>query len=105
MAKWKGILLTNDLDLNISVAHDSTGLIVSGLQVGNVTRQNQKIIINASKGEIKENPLIGVGTQLFVESEDKSAFAREIRSQLQQDGQQVVNISINNSINVISEYK
>jgi len=94
MAKSKGILLTNDMELDISIVRDSNGLIVSGLQIGDVTQQNQKIIINASKGEIKEDPLCGVSAQLFVESEDKSAFAREIRGQLQRDGQTVKSITV-----------
>lgn len=96
MAKSKGILLTNDMELEISVDCDSNGLIVSGLQIGDVTQQNQKIIINASKGEIKEDPLMGVGAQLFVESADKSALAREIKEQLHRDGQTVKLISISN---------
>lgn len=104
MAKGKGILLTNDNELEVLIVRNSSGLIVSGLQIGDVTRQNQKIIINASKGEIKEDPLMGVGAQLFVECEDKSGFAREIRSQLQRDGQTVNSITISDTIIIKAGY-
>lgn len=104
MAKGKGILLTDGCDIDITIVRDSSGKIVSGLQIGDVTRQNQKIIINASKGEIKEDPLMGVGAQIFVESEDKSGFAREIRSQLQRDGQTVNSITISDTIIIKAGY-
>ncbi len=94
MAVKKGILLTNDFELDISTIRDAGGLIVSGLQIGNVTLQNQKLIINASKGEIKEDPLMGVGLNAFIDSEDSNALMREIRSQLHRDGQKLISVSI-----------
>lgn len=105
MAKSKGILLTNENELDVLVVRDSTGMIVSGMHIGDATQQNQKIIINASKGEIKEDPLCGVGVQLFVESEDKSAFAREVRSQLQRDGQVVRSVRVDDVITIDANYE
>ncbi len=94
MAVKKGILFTNDLELDISAVRDAGGLIVSALQIGSVTLQNQKLIIYTSKGEIKEDPLMGVGLNAFIDSEDNNALVREIRSQMYRDGQTMPNISI-----------
>lgn len=93
MAVKKGILFTNDFELDISTLRDAGGFL-SGLQIGNVALQNQKIIINASKGEIKEDPLMGVGLNAFVDSEDSNALMREIRSQLHRDGQKLISVSL-----------
>jgi len=105
MSKNKGILLNNDFDLDISVKRDLSGLIISGMQIGNVTYQNQKLIILSSKGEFKDEPIIGVGSQLFLESDRKEDFAREIKSQLTKDGQRIKSISLNSDkINIDAEY-
>ena len=101
MSKNKGILLSNDLDLAISVQRDSAGLVTSGMQIGNVTHQNQKLIIVASKAEFKEEPTRGVGSQLYIESEDKQNYAREIRSQLSADGQRLKRIAFDKDVILI----
>ena len=95
MAKSTGILLDDNFELVIKPVRDSSGIITSGLVVGNVTQQNQKVLITANKGEIKEDPLAGVGANNYAESHDQAAFAREIRSQLSRDGQTVKTISVN----------
>jgi hypothetical protein len=94
MAKSTGILLDDNMELVITPVRDLDGLITSGLVVGNVTFQNQKILINATKGEIKEDPMSGVGASNYVESNDSEGFVREIRSQLTRDGQRVKSISV-----------
>lgn len=94
MAKSRGILLDENMELVINPVRDSFGLITSGLVLGDVTFQNQNILINATKGEIKEDPLAGVGASNYVESNDGEGFAREIRSQLTRDGQTVKTISV-----------
>lgn len=93
MAKSTGILLDDTMDLIISPKRE-LGLITSGFVIGDVTRQNQKLIINSAKGEIKEDPLVGVGIGNFLETNDNGGLAREIRSQLWQDGQQVKEILV-----------
>lgn len=95
MAKSTGILLDENMELVITPVRDSSSVIVSGIAVGNVTFQNQNILINATKGEIKEDPLSGVGASNFVESSDSAGLSREIRSQLNRDGQNVKSISVN----------
>ena len=56
-----GIQLNENYDLKVQVRRDASGMIVSGLQVGDVTYQNQALILSAQKGEIKESPLTGYG--------------------------------------------
>jgi len=95
MAKNKGIILTENLELDIKVVRDAEGKIISGIQVGDVTRQNQKIIILAQKGEIKETPTLGVGLASFIDDDDSSDLLREIRANLREDGQTVNSCGFN----------
>jgi len=106
MAKTTGILLDENYELVVKPVRDSSGLITSGLVIGNVTFQNQKTLINANKGEIKENPLVGVGANNYAESNDSEGFAREISNQLTQDGQVITSIKINlPNVRVEAKYK
>ena len=84
----KGIQLT-DYDIAIKVERDKFGRIVSGLQVGDILHQNQAIILTARKGELKENPSIGVGMADMVLEHDLNSIRNEIRQQLELDGQKV----------------
>ena len=95
MAKDKGLLLDDNFELQINVVRDSNGLITSGLVVGDVTQQNQKIILLAEKGEIKEAPKLGVGIASFIDDDSPSDLLREIRENLREDGQIVNSCSIN----------
>lgn len=95
MAKQTGILLTDDFDLDIDVVRDADGLILSGLKIGDVTAQNQRIIILAEKGEIKEAPLLGVGLNSFLDHDEPSELLREIRINLREDGQKVNKLGFN----------
>lgn len=59
------------------------------LAIGDTLFQNQKLIIGAHKGEIKENPLLGVGITNFIDDEEPSELLREVRINLRMDGQKV----------------
>lgn len=89
MGKGTGILLDENCDFAISVERNSDGLITSGIQVGDVTYQNQQIIVLAEKGEIKENPTMGVGAASYLDDDDPSELLRVIRENLRNDGQTV----------------
>lgn len=91
----KGIQLT-DYDLDIKVQRDRFGRIISGVQVGDILHQNQALILSIRKGELKENPSVGVGLPDMVLEHNLMAVRNEIRQQLEIDGQRV------NSINVTS---
>ena len=89
MTKRNGILLDETGDLQIKVKRDAKGMITGGLVTGDVTQQNQRTLLLAEKGEIKEAPLLGVGTASFLDDDNPSDYLREVRTNLRMDGQKV----------------
>lgn len=76
----------------VGILIDDNGNIVvrsGSLAIGETTSQNQRIILEAEKGEIKEDPLLGVGVSSYLDDDDTSAFLREVRTNLRRDGQKV----------------
>jgi hypothetical protein len=86
-----GIVLDNDLDLKVTNG---------SLAFGEVTYQNQKILILADKGELKANPMRGVGVRRYLENETPDALAREIRLEFSADGMKVNTININADLEI-----
>lgn len=70
---------------------DTNNLLIQNktLTIGETLFQNQKLIIGSHKGEIKENPLLGVGITNFIDDEEPSELLREVRINLRMDGQKV----------------
>lgn len=100
----KGIELT-DYDLDIKVQRDRSGRIISGVQVGDILHQNQALILSIRKGELKENPSVGVGVADYLLSEDLNALQNEIRQQLEMDGQTVTSVTVaEDTIAIDSKY-
>ena len=95
MSKSKGILLDDNFELAVSVVRDSSGLITSGFVIGDVTRQNQRTLLLAEKGEIKESPTLGVGIASFLDDDNPSDLLREVRENLREDGQKVNSCGFN----------
>lgn len=95
MGKETGILRGDNNDILIVVKRDAKGLIMSGMVVGDVTLQNQALIIYSEKGEIKENPYLGVGLIDFIDDDDPSELLREVRTNLRADGQTVQRCGFN----------
>jgi hypothetical protein len=89
MGIGKGILLDDNFELQINVVRDSNGLITSGLTFGDITRQNQKIILLAEKGEIKEVPTMGVGIASFLDDDNPLDLLAEINENLCNDDQTI----------------
>lgn len=86
----QGILLGDDGDL----------LTANGsLQIGKVDDQNVSNLITASKCEIKENPVLGVGLINYLKKQNTSleGLKREISINLQADGYKVKSFSISNT--------
>jgi uncharacterized protein YjgD (DUF1641 family) len=75
-----------------------------GMQFGDVVKQNQKIILLAEKGELKNNPLSGVGIASFLDDDDISELLREVRTNLRRAGQTVTKCMFDNG-NLIIEAK
>ena len=95
--KNRGIQLGSDYDLDIKVRRDSAGVILSGLQIGEVTPQNQALILTAQKGEYKENPLVGVGLNDAVNDNEIWLWKREITDQIENDGQRITVLELSAS--------
>lgn len=89
----KGIQLI-DCDIDIRVVKDSSGKISSGWVLGDVLPQNQALILQLKKGELKDDVSVGVGISDMLLDDDVQAWKREIREQLEMDGQQVNSITI-----------
>ncbi len=80
MRQHKGILLTEDFDLAIRPIKDEQGKIVSGLVVGNTTVQNGIMTLKLHQGNLKADPLIGVGLTKYMRGKlDHSQIAARIR--------------------------
>jgi len=64
------------------------------LHLEDTLHQNQAIILSLHKGELKENPAVGVGISDMLLDEDPLKWRSEIREQLEMDGQTVNDIKI-----------
>lgn len=108
MVKNKGILLDPETgDLQISTKRDALGMIGQGLVIGDTVFQNQSIILQAPKGELKEYPTIGVGILDMINDNEKTGWKREIALQLENDGMIVNDVDIdliNNKLTIDAEY-
>lgn len=83
-----------DYDIEVKVKRDSYGKIVSGMIIGDVLHQNQAIILSMRKGDLKENPSVGVGLSDLLLDHDILSIRSEIRQQLEHDGQTVNYVKI-----------
>lgn len=94
-----------DYDLDVQVVRDSAGRIVSGLVVGDILHQNQALILAFHKGDLKDDVSVGVGIDRMLLDNDVLAWKREIREQLEMDGQTVEEVAIDNkSIKINAQY-
>jgi len=100
MAKNIGILLNPEtLDLLIKPQRDAQGKITQGLVVGDITAQNQAMILQAYPGEFKENPEIGVGIDDIVLDNDLLAWRSKIRKQIENEGQTINTFDVKQTTN------
>ena len=84
--------------IGILIDSDYQPLISSGeLQLGETTQQNQAIIIQSHKGELKENPALGVGISDMLLDNDPLYWRVRIREALELDGEVVESIKITSS--------
>lgn len=86
-----------DYDIEVKVKRDSYGKIVSGMIIGDVLHQNQAIILSMRKGDLKENPSIGVGLSDLLLDHNILNIRSEIRQQLELDGQTVNSVMVSKS--------
>ena len=103
----KGILIGENHELQINPKRDANGLITQGLVIGDVTCQNQELIVLCEKGEIKSEPTKGVGIKTFLDDETPENLVRNIRTELSLEGMQVNKIGFDEKQNLVidAEYK
>ncbi|MBA3901184.1 MAG: hypothetical protein H0X62_13425 [Bacteroidetes bacterium] len=83
-------------------------LIKNGdLVMGDATKQHQKHLLMASKGEYKQSPTTGVGLMSFLDDENPDDLLREIRKEFARDGMTVNDIKIkgDGSISIDAAYE
>ena len=97
--KGTDILLSDEYGLLADpVAHD--------LVVGDVTLQNQALILKSNKGEWKEKPMIGCGIDSALNDDNGNHWKRQIREELSRDGMKVRSLEItNDNIKIDAEYE
>lgn len=94
-----GIQLEN-LDVKVTVQTLSDGKI-QGLVLSDILAQNQAILLDSYPGEIKENPVLGVGIQDMVLDHNPILWRTKIRENLESDNQTVNSIKITTSSVII----
>ena len=83
-----------DYDIAVDVQRDASGLISSGLVLGDILHQNQALIIVLHKGDLKSDVSVGVGIDRMLLDNERLSWTREIREQLEMDGQKVEDVRI-----------
>ncbi|ASZ11102.1 hypothetical protein KTO58_19725 [Chitinophaga pendula] len=96
----------HDLTLKLSPIRDSEGIIIRGLTVGDVTRQNIGLLLICHPGEL-ENPFAGIGLSDIALDIDLLAWRHKIREQLQAEGLTVGSLAFanNNELFIDAEYR
>ena len=83
-----------DYDITVDVQRDASGLITSGLVPGDILHQNQALILVLHKGDLKSDVSVGVGIDRMLLDNERLTWTREIREQLEMDGQKVEDVRI-----------
>ena len=90
-----GLLLDfYDYELIPDVKKDANGRVLCGVAIGDTLRQNQALLLELRKGELKEWPVLGVGIGDMLLDDDPAYWRAEIREQMTLDGQNVEHVSI-----------
>lgn len=93
----RGILL----DTNNTVVFGGDGRIA----MGDITEQNQRLLLSINKGEIKEDPLKGVGINNFLEEGNPQRLISEIRGEFRREGLTIESLRIkDNNIEISAHY-
>lgn len=75
------------------------------LSIGSTSEQNQALILEAYKGEWKENPLLGVGIGDYTNDNETALLKHTIRENFSMDGITVQSINISHGkININADY-
>lgn len=90
------ILVEDSLDLAISAGD----FIAAG-----ATRQHQRSLLLAQKGDLRQHPTSGVGVEGYLNGEETGGLLVEIRSQFELDGMRIEQLGLSSGeLNVIAQY-
>lgn len=90
-----GLLLDfSSYEIAPAVQKDANGRVLCGFGIGDTLRQNQALLLELRKGELKEWPVLGVGIGDMLLDDDPAYWRAEIREQMTLDGQNVEHVSI-----------
>lgn len=64
------------------------------IAIGETLPQNEYLLLVLNKGELKEDPMVGVGISDMINDNDILGWKRKIRDGLKADGMKVEQISI-----------
>ena len=81
----------------LQISNTDSDLVVTNgeLTIGDTLYQNQYIILQAQKGDLKEYPLMGVGIEDITNDDDLAEWKRRIRDEMKKDGLTVTKTEIN----------
>ena len=97
----------NVLDLKINPIKDAFGKIISGLVIDNILPQNKAFLLIAQPGDLKANPMLGVGFEDILLSDELLEYRHKIREQFALDGLKVTNLDVysNRAVNIEAYYE
>lgn len=81
------------------ILNDENGdlLLVGGSMVsGETTYQHQRDLLILRKGDLRTEPLVGVGIEDYTDNEQPEELLREISTQFMNDGMVVKKVSLTN---------
>ena len=68
-----------DYDIAVDVQRDASGLITSGLVLGDILHQNQALILVLHKGDLKSDVSVGVGIdRMLLDNERLAELEKEV---------------------------
>ena len=89
----------NDLLLN---ENGDLFIINGNLIVAESTIQHQRLLLETTKGDWRENPLAGVGAAGFLKDDLQGELFSEIKKEFEKDGMQVTNITLDDENIIIN---
>jgi hypothetical protein len=90
------------------VQNTNNDIAISGndLLIDTSDQQQQERLLLTEKGNIKQFPMAGVGTLVFLEDEDETGLLREISMQFSADGMTVKKLKMESGrLNVNAPYE
>lgn len=82
-----GIQIDTDYRLIVRPRYNTNGLIISGMQIGDITDQVVALVLGMQQGELKEDPLLGASLTKYIRGKSsQSEIEQRIRLHLTRAG-------------------